>query len=206
MFAFQYRFLIRTCLTCILGQLLFVAIPSPAVAQAGSTARKSMDVSIFAGYNNITPDYGNWHNTGVTFGANVTRYFRFPIKPSLEIRANISHGPTVNEDTYLFGVRGLMDFGRFHPYGDFLIGPGKIYYNGFFPNPGDHSYTSDGSVVESPGGGIDVDVYRNIAVKADFQGQFWNLGENDTLSPKAITFGVVYHFPFRPNYKTVRDH
>jgi len=174
---------------------------SPAVhAQAGSTASKLMDFSVFGGYTYLKPDYGPGHNNAVTFGADFTRYFRFPIKPSLEGRVSFQHGPTVNENTYLVGVRGEMPYGRFHPYGDFLIGVGDIHYN-FVVNAGNPTaYRDDNSVAKVAGGGIDVDLLRGFQLKADYQYQFWYLGTNDTLTPSTMTLGVVYRLPSKPQY------
>jgi opacity protein-like surface antigen len=182
--------------------LLAAATFAPAaVAQAVNTASKTMDISIFGGYDYLKPDYGPSHNNGVTVGANFTRYFRFPIKPSLETRFSFNNGSTVNENTYLAGVRGQMEFGRFHPYADFLLGDGTIHYN-FVVNLGNPTaYRNDNSLVKSPGVGIDVDLLRNFQVKADYQYQFWYLGKNDSLSPSAITVGVAYRIPFKPRYE-----
>ncbi|MES2394013.1 MAG: hypothetical protein V4555_20430 [Acidobacteriota bacterium] len=165
-----------------------------------------MDISIFAGYTNVVPDYSYQRDTGVAFGANITRYYHFPIKPSLELRANLANGPIVNETFYLFGVRGQVDMfhDRIHPYMDFLIGPGFIHYN-FVPVPSNPSYRGDNGVVKSPGGGVDFDVYRHFQLKADFQGTFWKIGKNDTLTPQILTFGVVYRIPFHRNFSYVNN-
>ena len=206
MFAFRPRPTLGPFSALVLGlAFLFTATPRRASAQAGSTARKSMDVSIFAGYDTLTPDYDHPRDTGIGFGANITRYFHFPIEPSLELRGNITQGPTVNESSYLAGFRGQSDFHRFHPYIDALFGMGYIYYN-FVANPNNLNYKSDDGFTKSFGAGVDFDVYKNVQLKADYQGQFWHLGKNDTLTPNVLLFGVTYRFPFHPNYKNVTQH
>jgi len=174
---------------------LMLACTTHIAAQATPTATAPLDISVFAGYTRTFPDYGQVTNPGVTFGFDFAHYFKFPIVPSLEARANISNGTIVNERTYLFGVR--MDpklHGRFHPYGDFLIGPGNLHYvqpNGY---PG---YVGDNSVVKSIGGGVDFDVYKHFQVKADVQYQFWNFGSNYTLTPTTYMIGINYRLRTR---------
>jgi hypothetical protein len=60
------------------------------------------------------------------------------------------------------------------------------------PHPTGQPYTQDGSIVYSPGVGVDYDLAYHWAVRGDYQFEFWNLGYNQTLSPKALTIGVVY--------------
>ena len=123
--------------------LCAAAFPLPCFAQATPTATKSADLSVFLGYNSVKPDYGPYRNDGGTFGVDFTRYFHFPVSPSLELRANFANGTTVNERSYLFGLRAQADsLRRVHPYVDFLAGPGTIHFN--FPSGGD---TGDNSVV-----------------------------------------------------------
>lgn len=175
-------------------------LPQPAYGQATTTASKTMDISFFGGYSATRPDYGPQVDNGVTVGANVTRYYRYRVKPSLETRFGFANGPTVNEQTYLFGFRGQMDYGRVHPYADVLFGLGNIHYNFIVDPRNPKSGLNDDSVVESPGVGLDIDVYRQWQVKADYQYQFWNLGTNDSLSPSVFTVGVTYRIPFRPHF------
>ena len=163
-----------------------------AVAQATSTATKTADLSVFFGFSTVQPDYGPYRNSGGSLGIDLTRYFHFPVAPALELRANFANGSTVNERSYLVGLRAQADFlTRFHPYGDFLAGPGNIHFN--FPNNG---YTGDNSIVYSYGGGVDIDLVNNFGAKIDFQGQHWNTGENSTFTPSLLLIGVTYRIPF----------
>lgn len=142
----------RPAFECLAAARLLVAavftVLSPgvaALAQATPTATKTADVSVFAGFLSASPDYGPYRNTGGSLGLNFTRYFHLPVAPSLELRANLADGDTVNERTYLFGLRAQAEvLRRFHPYADLLVGPGNIHFN--FPNGG---YTGDNSLVYS---------------------------------------------------------
>ena len=188
------RSTLRSCAQLLLPALAIATFSVRAPAQATPAASKSVDFSAFGGYLHDLPDYGPFGNNGATFGVNVTRYFHFPVAPSLEARVNIAPGKTARESSYLFGVRAQGTvLRRFHPYADFLVGPGTIH----FDVPPDPGYTGDNSTVYSYGGGLDVDVAHNFQAKVDFQYQSWNLGTNYTLSPSLTMIGIAYRFPFR---------
>lgn len=189
----------------LLLAIILFASPSELFAQSTVTADKSMDVTIFGGLQHLDPDYGR-SGYGFTAGADLTRYFHFPIAPSFEVRGNYAHANFVTESTQLFGFRVKTDLRhRIHPYADFLIGAGEIH----FDQPLAPGYTHDGSVVYSYGAGVDYDLYKNFAAKVDFQGQSWNMGPesaapgaaNFTLAPTTWVFGLAYRIPFRPYFR-----
>jgi len=164
-------------------------------AQATPTATAPADISFFAGYGRTPPDYDAGSNPTVTFGADFTHYFKFPIVPSLEARANLANGKYVSERSYLFGIRAEPKWhSRFHPYGDFLLGPGNLHFVTPSLYPG---YVGDNSVVKSIGGGVEFDVYSHFQIKADAQYQFWKFDSNFTLTPTIYTIGVNYHLRSR---------
>ncbi len=192
------------CLHCGSASLIVLSFSLSAVlaftpnrvsAQGVPTESKGMDLAAFGGYVNIAPDYGSSRDNGFLLGADLTRYFHWPVAPSLEIRTNLANGPIANEDSYLVGLRAQVDLHRFHPYADFLIGYGSIHYD-IPPSPG---YTHDNSVVKSFGAGLDYDVTRNFQARIDFQSQHWTLGPGDTLTPTALSFGIRYVIPFKPH-------
>jgi Outer membrane protein beta-barrel domain len=172
---------------------------APARAQQGASASKSAEISAFAGYTNLNSDYGT-RNNGITLGADYTRFFHFPVTPSFEVRANHTTGPSLTEESVLFGLRLEAPFRQhFHPYATVLYGGTKIYFN-FPPIP---TYTYDQTSAFSIGGGVDVDVTRNFRAKFDYQQQFEDFGNNGihqdfTLTPAGFTVGVVYRIPFKP--------
>jgi hypothetical protein len=128
-----------------------------------------------------------------------TRYFHFPVAPSIEARVNIGNTTYIKETTYLGGLRVQGQVLRkLHPYGDFLIGGGVIN----FKFPGASNYTSDNSLVYNFGGGVGVDIIHNVQLTGDFQYQSWNLGSqhggnNSKFNPTLATIGVKYTIPFR---------
>jgi len=81
---------------------------------------------------------------------------------------------------------------RFHglqPYAKFLGGVGEIY----FPTH-DPSYTQDAFTTYGAGGGLEYKVWRNLAVRADYEYQFYEqyLGKNP-LTPNGVTVGATYY-------------
>jgi len=162
--------------------------------QAAYTATQDLrPFSIFAGASSVDSDYGTKNQSGFFAGAAYTRSFKhIYVVPSLEFRATISPmGENVSEHTYQGGFKlEHAYFGRLHPYGEVLFGYGTIQFRpGLNINP-------DNSIVPSYGGGIDVDVFRNIAVKVDFLQSNWRTGKDVTYSPSAFNFGVLYRIPF----------
>lgn len=180
----------------LIAPLLLLSAASHVPAQALHTATKTADLSGFFGYTTAQPDYGPNRNSGGTLGVNLTRYFHFPVAPSIELRANFVNGPVVNERSYLVGLRAHGQIGRWRPYGNFLVGPGNLHFN--FPSDG---YTGDNSIVYSYGGGIEIDVVNNFAAKVDYQGQHWRtgLGTSNTFTPSLLMIGFAYHFQFEPH-------
>jgi Outer membrane protein beta-barrel domain len=178
-------------------------------AQADPTATRTAALSAFGGYTNSNSDYGRYRNTGGTVGVDYTRYFRWRVIPSLEIRGNYTTGPDLKQGSILFGPRLQMDLHRFHPYADVFYGGTKIIFQ-FPPAPG---YTYDIASTVSVGGGVDIDVLSHFQAKIDYQKEFMNFGPNGTqpnnadftLTPSLFTVGVVYRIPFRARNFRSRD-
>jgi hypothetical protein len=201
------RSFIAGCLGVFCLLVAVLLLPRQSCAQAISTASRSLDIAGFGGYSGAYTDYGNTRDQGAAFGVDVTRFFHLPVYPSLEVRANMLHGTVIDEDSYLGGLRAEYPLAhRLHPYADILVGFGTLHFK-FTPSPG---YTGDRSVVLSYGGGVDIDIIRNLQLKIDAQYQNWKLGPNGTnvtqtgnfnLTPTVGIIGVEYHIPFRPFIK-----
>jgi hypothetical protein len=173
-----------------------ILAPAPVWAQARPVAVKKADISAFAAFTRVTPDYDAPSNKGFTFGVDVMKPVRWFLKPSLEFRGTIAPGPTVNENTYGGGVKVEHPIWRLHPYADFLVSAGTITFK--HPNIDSRGrlYKSDNSIVYTYGGGVDYDLTPRWAAKVDYQGEHWNLGTSQTLTPQVLTIGVVYRIPF----------
>jgi len=181
----------------LIFSVLFPVVPNHCSAQEVPTESKGADISVFGGITGLAPGFVSGRETGGTAGVNFTRYFSWPVAPSVEIRANTANGSQVEERSYLVGFRAQAGINwRYHPYADFMVGKGTIHYD--HPAGG---YLGDNSTVYSYGGGVDIDVTRNFQAKLDFQEQKWNIGmdASDKFNPNLITIGVAYRIPFRPN-------
>ncbi|MEO7029468.1 MAG: hypothetical protein ABI147_08690 [Acidobacteriaceae bacterium] len=196
-------FLVRTRLPALKNSGFLLAILLLAIAptlrsqaQGLPTASKTIDISVFGGYLTENPDYGPTRNKGFFVGANATRYFHWPVAPSLEVRYNRTTGQYINDSSFVGGPRIQVDlFHRFHPYADFLLGIDSIH----FVRPFDPTFLNDSAIVYDLGGGIDIDLVRNFQLKLDYQGQTANFGSGFSLAPRPLSIGVVYRIPFRPN-------
>lgn len=167
-------------------------------AQSLDAAGRPAEIAVTGGYIYGNPAYGPDKMQGVSFGALYTRYFHFPVAPSLEVRANIASTSYIKETTYLGGLRIQGQFRRkLHPYGDLLVGKGTIS----FKFPVSPNYSSDNSTIVSYGGGLGFDVFNNVQLTGDYQYQYWNLGTSHggagaIFHPELFTVGVKYTIPF----------
>ncbi len=193
---FPVRLLLVLSLGGIVGHL-------SARAQALPTATRGAEINAFGGYAFTTPDFGPAAKTGFMAGADFTLFPPLHFDPSVEVRFTEAHANAISEHSLLAGPRLQKDLanGRLHPYVDVLFGTGTIDYH-----PVLHTgEPSDSGRALSYGGGIDFSISRRLSVKMDFQQQSWNLGANQflkpqggdyTLTPRAYTLGVTYHFMF----------
>lgn len=205
--------------TAVALAVLILAICSKTIsarAQAGATATASQQLALSAfggGTGTYTGIYGG-RNLGITAGADLAflTYHRF--RPVLELRGTypIHNGQIDAQRNFLGGLKVERDFGRLHPYADFLIGRGQIDYQRGGLLVGSVLFLSSTSTVLSPGVGLDYDLTPNWAIKGDFQYQHWNVpfamsngapapvtivqAPGGTISPKVITVGAVYRFDF----------
>lgn len=192
------RFMLKSrfVLALPLLALALLALPQTAQAQAYSTAYKKADIDVFGLFTSNKPDYGQDRNTGMTFGADYTRYYHWFVAPSITVRAGFDSGPIVKQKTVLAGIRLKSDWKHLHPYGDFMVGGSWLDYV-IPPFPTD---THDQGFTRAYGGGLDIDVYRTWGLRFDYQGEHTVYSDPISpvhLTPAKISGGVVYRIPFR---------
>ena len=175
-----------------------VAGAARAVGQAESTSWQRMRLQTFGMLSYVNPDYGGAKkNAGGTVGAelNFGQFFH-RVEPSLELRAVGSGGRVSNQYVYSAGPRVELDYGKFHPYGVFTVGYGKITFATpavFATGP----YVFDTSTVFTYGGGLDYTLNRTWAVRADVTRQSWQVGQTAApFYPTTVSVGVRYRFHF----------
>ena len=184
--------------------------------QSLPTATKQLDLSTFVAGTGTFTDFRGGKNLAITAGADLTYLSLRLFRPSIEVRGTypIDEGNINSQKSILAGPKVEHDFGRFHPYADFLVGRGEIDYlhdsltvcNTNVPNIQQcYAFLSTNTTVYSPGGGLDYELGKGLAIKGDIQYQHWNAptvpyGVTGVVHPVAVSFGAVYHFNFDPHH------
>jgi hypothetical protein len=195
-------------LLVILIPFLLSLLATGASAQAKKTADRRSEFDAFGGFSYINSDYlAPYGNFGGTIGGDYTPRFipRYQslIVPSFQIRGTLANGPSVNEKTIEGGIRIGSTYRNFHPYVDLLAGQGIINFNYPQLKADGTLYKRDSTFIYVYGGGVTFDVKNNFSIMADFQQQYWDLGEHPPVRfyPYAATIGIRYRIPFKA-YKT----
>ncbi|MEK6397478.1 MAG: outer membrane beta-barrel protein [Terriglobus sp.] len=181
----------------------FGQAPSP-------TASQGMHLNVFGVGSYVKPAFQNARD-GFGFSVGGSLGFTVPglhhIEPALEGRYSYARSASapyivpqaVSESVPSVGIRVTWHASRFHPYGNLLIGPGTIRFLGpvlIAPN-----YTQNNSLVWTYGGGLDYDLTRSWAVRAEVQGEHWKLSSTDpAFHPLRAGVGVRYQFHFRNRF------
>lgn len=180
----------------LVATLLLLLLPARMNAQATAARSREANLSAFGMVTRLSTDYGGTVKA-ITIGGDYTRFYQL-LSPALEIRFKDSAMGAVSEKTFGGGIRVERSFSYFRPYADFLISKGTInfaqkYYIGA------NGTGTNGSVVYSYGGGLDYDFADQWAVRVDFQQENWNVNKSPDvqLTPRALSFGILYHFRFR---------
>lgn len=95
------------------------------------------------------------------------------------------------ESSYLAGPRYIFSrFGRFQPYGKFLIGAGAIHYP--------YQIGTGTYFTLAPGGGVNYRAARRLTIRADYEYQIWTDSPGfanepaHSLRPNGVSVGVAY--------------
>lgn len=158
-------------------------------AQAVPTATRN-NLAVGIAYQNIDPDYGPSRASGVGIFGNYD--FSKHAGVTAEINMQTAFSSVVYlEHTYLVGLRGMYDRGRYEAYGKFLIGGASASNNSSNPN-----LLNVGSYpLVALGGGLDVRMQHHITIRAiDYEDQKWLDYHPNGLTPHLLSFGVAYRF------------
>ena len=187
---------------------LLLAAATPFLqAQAAPTATQGLELTAFGAGTGTYTDVAGGRNLAITAGADLAFKSYYHIRPAAEVRGAfpVATGTIAAQRYILGGLRVEYPLGRLHPYADFLIGRGQINYqrNGFLF--GNLIYLRSISTVYSPGLGLDFDVTPHWSGKVDLQYQSWDIPfPPNTIHPKVISLGAVYHFDFNHHYRAPR--
>jgi hypothetical protein len=162
-----------------------------APAQALETAQRGAEIAPFAQTVLLSPDWGPTRNLGYTVGIDYSRFIRSIVQPSIELRMTSASGTTVNEKSYLGGLKlQTPAIHRIHPYLAVLGGRGFIDFN-----HATNGYTGDNSFVISMAGGARFPVTSQLDLTVEYSWQQWNI-DPQILNPSTLGVGVAYRIPF----------
>lgn len=183
------------------AMLLFLLPPARISAQATAARSREASLSAFGMFApHMTPDYGQAVKA-FTVGGDYTRFYQV-ISPAIEFRYKDSTMGAVSERTIGGGIRVERSFSYFRPYADFLVSSGTINF-AQKDYIGSNGTGSNSSIVYSYGGGLDYDFADQWAVRVDFQQESWSFNKSPviTLTPRALSVGILYHFRFHHPYQ-----
>jgi len=180
--------------------LLVAAVPM--FAQVVPTARQggagSIPLVVGVGFSNYSMDWGPGQRmNGITAWVDL-----YPLPGALRDLGFEVEGrdinymrsiPNLREDTGQFGaIYSFSHFAKVHPYGKFLAGVGSM---DFPPFPGVPNYKHDTFTVTTPGGGVELQAYQHLWIRADYEYQQWHnaFGPNSS-NPNGITVGAQWDF------------
>jgi hypothetical protein len=169
--------------------LLVLALPPLMRAQASDTAHQNIHFEVFGMATAEKPNFiASDVAYGVTGGTSLDwRFGRF--RPGAAIRGSFATYSFQSLKMISVGPKLTYDVGRFHPYGDFLIGYGV----GSFKIPLGPMYTGNDSTVYSVGGGLDYAVTRYWAIRLDYHHESWDFDAPvQPFHPQPVSIGVRY--------------
>ena len=145
-------------------------------------------------FSDFSPDYGPNRLFGI--GGFVDLNLRGHLGVEGEMRfLRFNQTYDVHEDNYKIGPRYRWRFGRWEPYGKFMIGNGQFN----FP----FSYGHGGYLLLVPGGGLDIHFHRFTVRAIDYEYQHWFNFQNSSLSPMDSAAGSPTGFSSR--VREIRD-
>ena len=180
--------MMKHCLSALALTIVAGVLVPHLSAQATATATgKTLAVGI--AYQNIDPDYGTTRASGLQIFANYdfSRYVGLTAEANLQTAfSNV----VFLEHTYMGGVRGEYNRGKYMAYGKVLFGVATAGNNTSNPNlinaPGNYP-------VIAAGGGLDVRFEHHLTVRAiDYEEQHWTSYNPNSLTPHVFSFGVAY--------------
>ena len=169
-------------------------------AQASPTATQRLHVAAFAGGTDVLTGLIAGKNIDITAGADLTFLSSNVLRPSLELRGTypVKKDHVASERSFLVGPRFGRSFGSLNPYVDIFVGRGRIeYLNGGCASD-NILYLSSITTIYSPGLGLDYDLSRRLALKMDFQYQYWKspVVASGAIHPQSFTAGAIYRLDF----------
>ena len=188
--------MIRLLRLSFLASLL--CVPRTLFCQAMPTARRTLQISAFGLLGGTYTGLSGGRNLAVTAGGDLIFLHYRKALFGAELRGTypLDKGAVDSQKSVLAGLRAETRVSRVVVFGDVLAGRGGIdYQNGGYPVP-PLVYFATNTVVYAAGGGAELDITRQLALKLDAQVQHWAtpVTASGVIYPKQIGVGVVYRF------------
>ena len=152
--------------------------------QAAPTASRLGILQVGAGYMRGQPDYSPNNFNGYSAWGTFDVYRHFGVEATFHHLS--SSQINITENTYEAGGRYTYPIGRFYPYAKVQVGAGTFHFG---------NSTQNGTYgMYSGGGGVDIEVYRKITLRGDYEYQRWGNFPPRGLQPNLVTIGVGYRF------------
>ena len=179
--------------------LLLIAV-FPIFAQVEPSAKQggSVPLVVGVGFSNFSMDWGPGQRmNGISAWVDVYPLPGVVKNLGFEVEGRdinyMRSIPNLREVTALGGAIYSVDhFEKIHPYAKFLMGVGSM---DFPPFPGIPNYTHDSFLVTTPGGGVEMQAYHHVWIRADYQYQMWHeVFGPYTSNPNGFTVGAQWDF------------
>jgi opacity protein-like surface antigen len=179
----RVRGVVRTVKRYLVASLLSLFMSAVLHAQVVAAGRGGAHVVAGGLFSAYSPDYGPNELFGI--GGFVDLNLRGHLGVEGEMRfLRFNQTYDVHEDNYELGPRYRWRFGRWEPYGKFMIGNGQFN----FP----FNYGHGGYLMLVPGAGLDIHYHRFTIRAVDYEYQHWTNFQNSSLSPDGLSSGIAY--------------
>jgi opacity protein-like surface antigen len=182
----------KTCLLSLVLSLV-ILLPSAVHAQATAAATRGGIAQVGATYTVSNEDqYIGKYLQGMSF------YGTFDLNSHIGVEGNV-HLVSLfksyfdyKENSYDAGLRYVLNYRRFHPYGKGLVGFGHATA----PSPGQivGGSTPGTYFLFALGAGVDYSLTQKVNVRADFEYQRWPSFPPHGLTPPLFSVGAAYRF------------
>jgi opacity protein-like surface antigen len=181
--------------TCLLSLLLSLVIGLPAAlhAQATAAATRGGISQVGVTYTLSNEDqYIGKYLQGMSFFGTFDLNNHIGIEGDVHLVSLFKSYFDYKESSYDGGVRYVLHYRRFHPYGKGLVGIGHATA----PNPNQivGGSTPGTYFLFALGTGVDYSVNDKINIRADFEYQRWTNFPPHGLTPPLFNVGVAYRF------------
>ena len=182
----------KTCLLLFVLSLVIV-VPSALRAQATAAATRGGIAQVGAAYTVSNEDeYPGRYLQGMTLYGTFDLNSHIGVEGDVHLVSLFKSYYDYKETSYDGGLRYVLHYRKFHPYGKALVGIGHATA----PNPNQivGGSTPGTYFLWALGAGLDYSISDKINARADFEYQRWPSFPPHGLTPPLFNVGVAYRF------------